>query len=154
MEKRMTKANARRLWWAAFALWTLFIWAQSLTPGDLSQGESTAALSFFERLFGFDASALGFDIHYLLRKRAHLPEYAVLGAVARMAWTDDGGEPRTSLAAAIGFCVASIDELLQFIAPDRAPMVLDVVFDCSGYALGFMAASGVLALLAKRRARS
>ena len=139
----LDKQNGRRLWRAAFVIWMLIIWSQSLMPGFISQGESHAALDLTESLLGFDAFSLGFDVHYLLRKIAHLAEYSVLGAFAWKAWADGKAGTDILRLVALGAVIAAIDELLQFIAPDRSPMILDVCIDAIGFVIGLIAVAAI-----------
>lgn len=75
----------------------------------------------------------------ILRKGAHLTEYAILGALLLRAL----GRELPALAAGLAYAVS--DEIHQAFVPGRNARLLDVVFD----ALGVLA--GLLALVRIRR---
>jgi VanZ family protein len=69
----------------------------------------------------------------VLRKLAHVGEYAVLGALLARAVS------RAWLALALGVLYAVSDELHQSFVPGRAGRPLDVAIDAAGVALGVVA---------------
>jgi VanZ family protein len=85
-------------------------------------------------------------IHHLLRKCAHLAEYAVLGILmwraVRKPVRDD---PRpwswreAAIAVLIVFAYASTDEFHQRFVPNRTPLVSDVFVDTGGALIGMIA---------------
>jgi VanZ family protein len=70
----------------------------------------------------------GWDL--LLRKIAHVAEYAVLGALLMRAVGSD------LPAAAIGIAYAATDEVHQVFVPGRHGAVLDVLVDAVGVLIG------------------
>lgn len=127
----MKKESWRWVLPLCIAVVTLFIWSQSLLPGQVSAQES----GFFTRLL---ASLLGWEtvpawFHPLVRKAAHFTEFGVLGAL----WSGYGRRRGLPLSWLYGVAVAAADECLQFISPDRAPMVRDVAIDTAGYLCGW-----------------
>ena len=68
----------------------------------------------------------------ILRKGAHLTEYAVLGALLYRAL---GREP---LALAVGIAYAATDELHQYFVPGRHASPVDVAIDAVGVAAGML----------------
>ncbi len=85
------------------------------------------------------------QIHHLIRKGAHLAEYAVLalllwrtlharkGRLAAWSWPKVGG---TLL---LVFLYAATDEFHQIFVPTRTPRVSDVLIDTAGGAIGLLA---------------
>lgn len=95
--------------WLPVVAWASLIFALSSVP-DLSTG-----------LGGWDL---------VLRKLAHLAEYAVLGALLARALT------RLWPTLALGVAYAASDELHQVFVPGRQGSPLDVALDGVGVALG------------------
>lgn len=92
--------------------------------------------------------------HFLIRKAAHVTEYAVLAALLLRALRGSAGESRTrwraSLAlAAVAGCVlvACLDEFLQSRSAARTGSPWDVALDASGATLAILLAW----LFARRR---
>ena len=68
----------------------------------------------------------------VLRKGAHLTEYAILGGLLYRAL---GREP---LALAVGIAYAATDELHQYFVPGRHASPVDVAIDAVGVAVGML----------------
>jgi VanZ family protein len=68
----------------------------------------------------------------VLRKGAHITEYAVLGALLYRALE------RQSLTLAVGVAYAATDELHQHFVRGRHGAPLDIVIDAAGVALGML----------------
>ena len=114
----------------AIALWTLFIWAQSLQSAEDSSADSGRIARLIMALFGWDTQPQW--LSYAIRKTAHFAEFGVLGVL----W---GACDKTFDRRWIwlwGLPTGAVDECLQFFAPGRAPMVIDVVIDTAGYLCG------------------
>ena len=119
-------------------LWALAI---SILSTDLFSARHTG-----EILYGFfPLEDSKFSIlHMLVRKCAHVTEYAILGwLVVRALFNLDPQLERFSslwriilFAIVIGFLYASLDEFHQAFIPSRTPSVKDVIFDTLGTALG------------------
>jgi VanZ family protein len=77
-------------------------------------------------------------VHAVVRKAAHVTEYAILGVLVMRALEDE----HTSLARlalrALPLCAgyAALDELHQTLVPTRTGAVLDVLLDSAGAAAG------------------
>lgn len=120
----------RRALWVGIVLWTLFIWSQSLQSAEDSSADSGRIARFLMALFGWDTRPEW--LTFAIRKTAHFAEFGVLGAL----W---GGCSRMYPRRTIwlwGLPTGVVDECLQFFAPGRAPMVLDVFIDAAGYVCG------------------
>jgi VanZ family protein len=75
----------------------------------------------------------------VLRKAAHLTEYAILGALLARAL----GRPAVASALAVAY--AATDELHQHFVPGRAGTVADVAVDAVGVVVGVVLYRGVRA---------
>jgi VanZ family protein len=107
----MARSRALFLWLPVFA-WAALIFALSSIP-SLSSG-------------------LG-DWDYVLRKCAHVTEYAVLGALLLRAL----GRELPAFAAAVAY--ASTDEFHQHFVRGRHASPLDVAIDAVGVTIGLLA---------------
>ena len=114
--------------WVAvfFALWTVFIFARSLQPAGLSNQESGTILGFLEQLLPFELS------NHIVRKAAHVIEYAVLGLLGRFTFEGRRGWERPAFALAACLMVALCDETIQLFVEGRAGMVADIWLDMAG----------------------
>ncbi len=111
----------------------LFIWGNSLMPGEISGAISGWVKDVLTKLLFFlpEGSESG---HGLLRKLAHFTEFACLGAL--FAWLYAMLKKQVWLAFFSGVAVAALDETIQRFVPDRGPSVFDVLIDASGVLLG------------------
>lgn len=137
----------RVLPWAAVVLWMAVIFLFSTQTGeqsgDLSGGltERLAAVLTpgWETLSAAE-QAKRLDIwHLLIRKAAHVTEFAILGGLLMNAWTRQhrcAGWRQAALAAGCGLLWAASDELHQAFVPGRGPAVTDVLIDFGGVLLG------------------
>ena len=95
--------------WLPAVLWAAVIFALSSIPG------LTSGLDFWD---------------LLLRKAAHVTEFAILGALLARAL----GHSLPAVAAGVAYAI--VDEIHQSFVPDRAGVPLDVVIDTVGVVLG------------------
>ena len=127
------------LWFLLTAVATAFIFCNALQTGDDSIASSDAVIAWLapvletiDRLFG-DA-----DWHFLIRKAAHVTEYALLGAFSvsfARTVAQRKGRPFTVHALLYALLVAMTDEFLQgFVA--RTSAVYDIWIDFAGVLLG------------------
>lgn len=131
----------------------------ALLSSDAFRGEQTG--SFLLPLLGWlwpgASPATLLAAHAVLRKLAHVTEYAILAVLTCRA-LDDGTRTRGTVAAtAFALCAAyaALDELHQSFVPSRVGSPLDVALDAGGVACGITlrsAARGVLS--AGRRSRA
>ena len=134
--------HARRptiAWGAALVCWVAFIWGHSLVPGPQSTGESDAVAALLSTVLPFVGDLDPDVVTLVIRKGAHLSEYAVLGVLlcglvlsrrrVRLA-------PLVVLAALVAL-VPFVDEGIQLHVPGRSGQLSDVLIDLTGMALGF-----------------
>lgn len=120
--------------WLWVGLWLLVVLRTS--QGDLSADWTRAQLEALIRLLGFGIEHVAFT-HLLIRKAAHVLEYAVLGFLSFRAAGRSLAPPRAA-ACALLLCaaVAAADEAHQATLPTRTGSPRDVVFDLAGAVLG------------------
>ena len=112
----------------------IFIWGNSLLPGEISGTFSDWVKSILAQVLPVgpdDGSGGG-----LLRKMAHFTEFAALGML--LAWLHgmlQKGKLRPFL---WGVLAASVDETIQRFVPDRGPSVKDVCIDSAGVLTGII----------------
>ena len=112
----------------------IFIWGNSLLPGEISGAFSDWVKSILMRLF--DGGIQASSGRGLLRKVAHFTEFAALGML--LAWLHgmlQKGKLRPFL---WGVAAASADETIQCFVPDRGPAVKDVCIDSAGVLTGII----------------
>lgn len=141
--------KTKRFWRIAvgvgIAVWTLWIWSQSLQSAEDSSADSGRIVRWIAHLMGWDTHPEW--LTYAVRKTAHFAEFWLLGVlwgVESRLWTRRGlwwwGVP-----------IGAVDECLQFFAPGRAPMVLDVGIDTAGYLCGVAVVWMVWRLTVKKK---
>ena len=112
----------------------VFIWGNSLLPGEISGAFSDWIKSFLEQLsFDESGNSIGGG---LLRKIAHFTEFTALGMC--LAWLHGmlrKGKIRPFL---WGVLAASVDETIQRFVPDRGPSIRDVCIDSAGVLTGII----------------
>jgi VanZ family protein len=112
------------------------------------------ALGWMAVIFAFSSQAHSGQIteaylhgaNILVRKMAHMAEYAVLAILYRRAM---GGH--TTLALLLTFLYAATDEWHQSFVPGRSASPIDVLVDTAG---GWLGLSGLLLVLAQAKAQA
>ncbi len=92
------------------------------------------------------------EIHFLIRKTAHLTEYGILGALLWRAFSSPARPPVFTGAAAliVAALYACSDEYHQSFVPSRTSSIRDVAIDTVGAAVGVTLCWCVRAALSKR----
>ena len=112
----------------------IFIWGNSLLPGEISGAFSDWVKSILGRLF-----STGMEPHTgrgLLRKLAHFSEFTALGMC--LAWLYGMLQKGKLRPFFWGVLAASVDETIQRFVPDRGPSVRDVCIDAAGVLTGII----------------
>lgn len=123
-----------RLCTALLAMLLVFIWGNSLMPGEVSQAISSWVQHI---LFGSEASAGEIPAgNGILRKIAHFTEFAALGMT--LGWLFGMLQKGRKWPFLAGAAAASIDETIQYFVPERAPRLLDVCIDSCGVLTGIL----------------
>lgn len=133
----------RMLLWAAVIGMMAVIFAFSSQPGSESDKLTEAAAMPIAELIaairdGHD-EALILHIYNIagtiIRKAAHVCEYALLGLLLRLLCQIHGW-PQRWLPFGVGVAYAASDELHQFFVPGRLGAVTDVLIDSAGVFIG------------------
>lgn len=112
----------------------IFIWGNSLLPGEISGAFSDWVKSILALLFsGTPSASVGGG---LLRKVAHFTEFAALGMC--LAWLHGMLKKGKVQPFLWGVLAASVDETIQRFVPDRGPSVKDVCIDSAGVLTGII----------------
>ena len=116
----------------------IFIWGNSLLPGEISGAFSDWVKDLLAPLFGWDEGGGGGG--GLLRKFAHFTEFAALGVCLRwlLGMLDTKRIRQLLVPLAGAFLVACVDETIQMFVPDRGPGIKDVAIDTAGAVLGIV----------------
>ena len=124
--------------WLPAALWMGVIFMMSAMPGDVS-GDTSGRLMklllwLLGRIFGEEAAAaVSMDtLHLLIRKEAHMAEYAVLFLLYHRALRMEGAKRPGLYALLLCAAYASTDEFHQAFVADRGPSPVDVCIDTLG----------------------
>ena len=143
--------------WLGALAWMGVIFFMSAMPGDVSGAQSgriaQLALRAMAFLFGEDAaSSVSPDmINLLVRKGAHMAEYAILFLLYRRALHASGARRPGLAALCLCACYAATDEFHQAFVADRGPGAVDVCIDTLGAALAWGAQGAVRRMTGKEK---
>ena len=142
----MKKAAA----WGLCAAWMAVIFFMSAMPGEVSGEQSGTLVNLL--LGAIEAVGISQEsvnpalLELLLRKGAHMAEYAVLFLLLLRALRLSGARRPGLSALLMSAAYAATDEFHQMFSEGRGPSPLDVLIDTAGAGGGW----GVLTLLSKR----
>ena len=111
----------------------VFIWGNSLLPGEISQAFSDwvkGILAMFAQQDGPETSG------GLLRKIAHFTEFAALGCL--LGWLFGMLQKGKLHPVGCGVLAACMDETIQRFVPGRGPSIKDVAIDSCGVLTGLI----------------
>lgn len=139
-----------RLCTALLVCCLIFIWGNSLLPGEISGAISDEVKEILEVIFpGGETSPA--EESFLVRKLAHFTEFAALGMCLGWLFGMLGkGKIQPFL---LGAAAACVDETIQRFVPDRGPSLRDVGIDSSGVLTGLILLYIGHAYLRKRRTK-
>ena len=112
----------------------VFIWGNSLLPGEISGAFSDEVKSILVQVFAVDPVASAGS--GLLRKAAHFTEFTALGML--LCWRFAMAGKSWKGAFLSGAAAACVDETIQRFIPDRGPSVRDVCIDSCGVLTGML----------------
>lgn len=125
--------------WALCFVWMAVIFAMSAVPGEVSGEQSGLVVEILtQALEALDISypeASPLSLELLVRKAAHMAEYAILFALYRRALRLSGARRPGWAALLLCALYASGDEFHQRFTEGRGPSVADVAIDTAGAAL-------------------
>ena len=113
----------------------VFIWGNSLLPGEVSGALSSQVGQILEAVFGPSGPDKGHE-SFLLRKMAHFLEFAALGSL--LGWLFAMTGKRKTWPIICGVMAACIDETIQMFVPGRGPGIRDVLIDSCGVITGMI----------------
>jgi len=124
--------------WLPVVVWATFI---SWFSTDAFSAHSTNSyIDPVLRFFFGELTPAGFRLaHGVVRKSAHMIEYAILGALTCRALTTPGARvPRALVARTLAYCAvyALLDEAHQALVPSRTGSGIDVMIDITGATIG------------------
>lgn len=134
----------RRMAWLYCFIWMALIFLMSATPGEVSGEESGFIVALLTQipkvLFGEQAAAridTAF-LEFLVRKAAHMAEYAVLFWLYRRALALSGARRPGLIALVLCAAYAATDEFHQRFVDGRGPSAADVLIDTAGAAIAWI----------------
>jgi len=139
-----------KVWKWVVILFLCFIWIHSLIPADLSGAESTRWAELFNRIFAVLRLPFRFAGDHILRKMAHVSEYALLGIFCTIYFRAAGKLEKSCGSHHLlytGFTAAFLDETIQLFVQGRSGEIRDVWIDL----LGFAAAAGIMTLAGRKK---
>lgn len=149
----MTDPKRRRarciLLWSLTALWLAVIWSMSAQTGAESGGLS-GRLAAWLLPWADGRTLAAFEL--LLRKGAHMTEYAVLACLFSLALLSSRMPHPVHFAFIFSILAAIADECHQLFVPGRAGQAADVAIDVIGAAAGLFLFVLVRRIVRRRRA--
>ena len=137
--------------WLPSLLWMGLIFLMSAMPGDLSSAQSGAILEFIlhllERIFPSGVPVSPDTLHLLIRKAAHMAEYAVLALLNLRALRLSGAKRPALDALLMTAAYAATDEFHQGFVEARGPSIADVGIDTLGAGIAW----GVTPIIKRKR---
>lgn len=131
--------------WGPAAFWMILIFSAS--ADSQSVAHTSRIIGPFCRWIYPNVSQEQVEtVQFIVRKGAHMSEYALLSVLLLYALSTNRGDPRRWISSAwvLSAAYAAADEFHQLFVPGRNPAVLDVLIDSTGAALGLVACHGVL----------
>lgn len=150
MKKKQSIAwniDAGQLSFWLLLIWILFMFAHSMTPGELSSRESGGMLHLVFQIlekFGVEAEWL---TEHIIRKAAHFCEYSVFGILLLFYQSSRPKRrygQRTRQLEAVYFMMLAViavpfcDETIQLFVPGRSGQLQDVWLDMAGSGAGIL----------------
>lgn len=131
--------------WLLCAAWMGVIFVMSAMPGDVSGEQSGRVvrllLSALHFVFGGESPLPPQTLSLLVRKAAHMAEYAILFLLYRRALALSGARYPGVAALVMSACYAVTDEWHQSFVDGRGPSAVDVLIDTLGAGCAWGAAS-------------
>lgn len=139
--------------WLPAALWMGVIFMMSAMPGDVSgdtSGRLMKLLLWLISLIAGDEAAAGIPLdtlHLLIRKAAHMTEYAVLFLLYHRALRMENAKHPGLYALALCAAYAATDEFHQGFVEARGPSAADVGIDTLGAGIAW----GMTTIIKRKR---
>lgn len=132
--------KSREILISMVVIWTSFIFAQSLLPGEVSSNQSGFIVDVLYPLIQRLGLSMDVDtFSFIIRKLAHFTEYFILGVLLFVAYQPSFQTRKLySIIFLQGLITASIDETIQLFTPNRSGELRDVLIDISGVMFGVL----------------
>lgn len=114
----------------------LFIWMNSLIPGNISSEQSGFIVNILYPAFKSIIDVNTFSL--IIRKLAHFTQFMLLIIVFTCYYRDTNKNNYYLIAFIHGLLVAVIDETIQIFIPGRAGLISDVLIDLLGVITGII----------------
>jgi VanZ family protein len=121
----------------------VIVWAGFISLFSTDAFSARSTNSYIDpvlRYFFGELTPAGFRLaHTVIRKSAHLTEYAILGVLMCRALTPTGDRiSRATILRTLAYCAAyaMLDEAHQLLVPSRTGSGTDVLVDTTGAAIG------------------
>ena len=141
--------------WISFALVVLvilFIWDNSLQNDISSDGLSLAITQWLSPiLYKLGITGDMWSLNRIVRKLAHVFEFAVLGGCLYVALHQFNREYAGLKVIAIGLVIAILDECLQLTSIGRHASIRDVAIDTAGVIIGVAVVQVILSIYRRIR---
>ena len=135
-------------------IWMLVIFWFSAQVADDSQEMSDFFVHLLDAVFSLDImrnEIIRDMTSFLVRKAAHMSEYAVLAILFGLTIREYKKEPWLLPALAATAAYAATDEFHQLFVPGRSGQLKDVLIDTAGVALGLVLLALILYLKRRRK---
>ena len=132
----MIKNRRLRVYACLILVMLLFIWGNSMLPGEISGELSGGLMEYVGKLF----AVFGAAGEFVLRKLAHFSEYTALGFFLGGLFTAQGQKSfhRITVPMGCGLFAACVDETIQIFSEGRGSSLIDVWIDFSGVCFGLV----------------
>ena len=141
--------------WISFALVVLvilFIWDNSLQNDISSDGLSLTITQWLSPiLYKLGITGDMWSLNRIVRKLAHVFEFAVLGGCLYVALHQFNREYAGLKVIAIGLVIAILDECLQLTSLGRHASIRDVAIDTAGVIIGVAVVQVILSIYCRIR---
>lgn len=150
--------HSERLKWgltAALILWAAVIFFFSAQPGNVSGEQSHRISEFLANFFNLHQfENVLHSAEIIVRKCAHVAEYAVFGALTALclSFHPFGFKTRFGLSVLAAMAYGATDEIHQFFVPGRTSRLYDVGFDTFGGTIGALITLLIVRAYFKRKA--
>ena len=138
MNINQTKRKHGKILYIVIILTLIFIWGNSLLNAEISSYISDFFKDIILSVFPFVPSGEAEGTGGVVRKLAHITEFAILGVELSLFFQPlkDRNNKKYINLVFCGFATAFVDETIQLFIPGRAGLVSDIWIDLCGFATG------------------
>ncbi len=138
MNINQTKRKHGKILYTVIILTLIFIWGNSLLNAEISSYISDFFKDIILSVFPFVPSGEAEGTGGVVRKLAHITEFAILGVELSLFFQPlkDRNNKKYINLVFCGFATAFVDETIQLFIPGRAGLVSDIWIDLCGFTTG------------------